>query len=38
MNAALEFRDVAKSFTLHLRGGTVLRVVAGLGVRIGNAS
>jgi len=29
MTAALEFRDVAKSFTLHLRGGTVLPVVAG---------
>ncbi len=29
MIAALEFRDVAKSFTLHLRGGTVLPVVAG---------
>lgn len=29
MNAALQFRDVAKSFTLHLRGGTVLPVVSG---------
>lgn len=29
MIAALEFRDVAKSFTLHLRGGAVLPVIAG---------
>ncbi|GJE39681.1 phosphonate C-P lyase system protein PhnL [Methylobacterium persicinum] len=29
MTAALEFRDVAKSFTLHLRGGAVLPVIAG---------
>lgn len=29
MTTALDFRDVAKSFTLHLRGGTVLPVVSG---------
>ena len=29
MTTALDFRDVAQSFTLHLRGGTVLPVVSG---------
>jgi len=34
MTAALEFRDVAKSFTLHLRGGVVLPVVGGVSLSV----
>lgn len=35
MTALLTFRDVAKSFTLHLRGGVVLPVVAAAGFSVG---
>ena len=35
MTALLTFRDVAKSFTLHLRGGVVLPVVTGASFSVG---
>ena len=34
MTALLTFQDVAKSFTLHLRGGVVLPVVGGVSLAV----